>query len=175
MKIRSGFVSNSSSSSFIIGVAEILDEEKVREYLKDNEGWMYKELEIIKTDELDFTVNEDGTTTKVSKNCEVQKVIYDDGEELIVWIKAPTNNEENCSGVVDEPKGKTLIVARIGNNEDDGPFLRDDGFCGLDYSVVNEEYFKNNFPDPYKVLELLKGKEGVTKTVAFKYGVSRCG
>lgn len=175
MKTRSGFVSNSSSSSFIIGVAEILDEEKVREYLKDNKFWNLNKLEIFNTDELDFTVNEDDTTTKISKNCEVQKIIYDDGEELDVRVKAPTNKKELCIGFVDEPTDKTLLVVRVGNNEEDGPFLRDDGFYGLDYSVVNEEYFRNNFPDSYKALELLKGKEGLTKTVAFKYGVSRCG
>jgi len=36
MKIRTGFVSNSSSSSFIIGIAKINDIDKLREYIKDN-------------------------------------------------------------------------------------------------------------------------------------------
>lgn len=35
MKIRSGFVSNSSTSSFIVAIAKILDEEKVRQWIKD--------------------------------------------------------------------------------------------------------------------------------------------
>ncbi len=35
MKIRSGFVSNSSSSSFIVGVARIVNETLFREHLKN--------------------------------------------------------------------------------------------------------------------------------------------
>ena len=36
MKIRNGFVSNSSSSSFIIGIARITNEKKLREYIERN-------------------------------------------------------------------------------------------------------------------------------------------
>ncbi len=36
MKIRKGFVSNSSSSSFIIGISKVSDIEKCNKYIKDN-------------------------------------------------------------------------------------------------------------------------------------------
>lgn len=36
MKVRQGFVSNSSSSSFIIGVGKVIDEDKITSYCKEN-------------------------------------------------------------------------------------------------------------------------------------------
>lgn len=36
MKIRNGFVSNSSSSSFIIAIAEVMNEDALREFLTSN-------------------------------------------------------------------------------------------------------------------------------------------
>lgn len=38
MKIRHGYVSNSSSSSFLIGVAKVKDRDKVEELIKDTYG-----------------------------------------------------------------------------------------------------------------------------------------
>ena len=37
MKIRNGFVSNSSSSSFIIAIAEVVNEEALKEFLKNEQ------------------------------------------------------------------------------------------------------------------------------------------
>ena len=176
MKTRNGFVSNSSSSSFIIGIAEIVNEGRVMKYLRNSKLWEFNRLEILKTNELDFVTNENGTTTYIDKLCEIDKGVSWDGKDILMaWVEAPTNDGESCQGNVEVSPDKTLLIVRIGHNEDDGPFIRQDGFSGLDYSIVNEDYFENEFPDSYKVLELLKGKKGMTNVVAFRYGVSRCG
>lgn len=62
MKKRNGFVSNSSSSSFIIGIAKVNDIEKCRKYIADNkidddvEIRTYKELK--ESDDWSVTVRE---------------------------------------------------------------------------------------------------------------------
>ena len=49
MKIRSGFVSNSSSSSFIVGIAKILDREKFDAWAKSVNA---RDLEVLKVKDL---------------------------------------------------------------------------------------------------------------------------
>ena len=46
MKIRNGFVSNSSSSSFIIGIAKVANERKLKEILEQlyKSDFMIKEI-----------------------------------------------------------------------------------------------------------------------------------
>jgi hypothetical protein len=159
MKKRIGFVSNSSSSSFIIGVAKVLDEEKLKEDLYDID-----DCKIISKKSLEAYLlrNSDG------------RAIPLEGSDL-AGLKAPTNDEEPCYFEVDqlEDDDKILLV-NIGHGEDDGPFYKE-GFYGLDYSIVNEEYFKTNFPDSYKMLEYLKGKDGITERMSYRFGVSRNG
>lgn len=152
MKIRAGFVSNSSSSSFIIGAAKVLDEKKLQEH-------MDTESHLILT----------GKGFKMYALTEDTFAVY---EESVI-IKAPTNKEERCwVHVKDDDK---YLIVRVGHDEGDSMFYKDDYFDGLDYSIVNEDYFKQNFPLSYKALKALQGIEGVTEPVRYLYGVSRSG
>jgi len=65
MKIRSGFVSNSSSSSFILGIAEVLDEGKLRAYMKKHNIQESYDVKIV--DEND-TYEHIYSTVKVNKD-----------------------------------------------------------------------------------------------------------
>ena len=155
MKTRKGFVSNSSSSSFIIGAAKVLDK-----------AWVEALLD-----------RHDDCKIFTRKGLEAHALYHKDWD-LELWkdhliIRAHTNDEEDCWVTLHEGDDCFLVV-NIGHDEEDGPFIRDN-FYGLDYSIVNERYFEKNFPDSYDLLELLKGKEGLTEPLAYRYGVSRNG
>ena len=78
MKIRNGFVSNSSSSSFIIGIAKVANEKKLKQILK----------KIPKEHRNDYVL---GTFEEVAKSNLVQK-IEQHGEFQSIMIEAPVNN-----------------------------------------------------------------------------------
>jgi hypothetical protein len=72
MKIRKGFVSNSSSSSFIIGVAKVNDIEKCRKYIEDNKISGEVELSTYKK-----LKEDNGWTVTIRKNGDVEIESFD--------------------------------------------------------------------------------------------------
>lgn len=112
MKIRNGFVSNSSSSSFIIAYGMIKDRKKLDDYLKKN-GITYEE--------------------SISRWSEVRIVPY-------VEINQSNRNLSctNCISLdipigLDKFKNKEFIIVELGNNEGDSFFWEDDSYeCNWD-------------------------------------------
>ena len=151
MKIRNGFVSNSSSSSFIIGLSKVADEKKLKNILKkvpESEKYSYKL----------------GTFDEILKSSLVSK-IYDNNNVLRkILVFAPVNSGESISIDVDllsccekdtiikqvkNKKGNIVLkkskalwfVICLGNDEGDGldsPFYRYTKFQNfLYYMIVN--------------------------------------
>lgn len=120
MKTRNGFVSNSSSSSFIVGIGKVVDQNRLHKFMTSNK---------IKFDKYNFY------TVKVSdlddkKNC---YSIRTNGDSIVVesfqnnaMIKKDGLNPDD-----------TLVVANIINNEGDtGVFEYDESnWGGINYDI----------------------------------------
>jgi hypothetical protein len=113
MKIRSGFVSNSSSSSFIVGVAKIVDKDKLIAHLAEQS---------IKLDNFNISVVGPNEYENNSISFSIRKDI----------AKAESFQTES-SVKVSSPTDEFLVV-NIVNNEGDGCFMADDD-SDLDHDI----------------------------------------
>lgn len=131
MKIRNGFVSNSSSSSFIIGIAKVANEQKLKEILK----------KVPKEDKDSYVL---GTFEEVTNSPLINKVIINHNNPSFkrekFSIEAPVNssdtiyissnpfNKDTCTLLKTDKKGKRYFVTKkakwfavcSGNDEGDG-------------------------------------------------------
>lgn len=138
MKIRNGFVSNSSSSSFIIGIAKVTNERKLKEILK----------KVPKEDKDSYVL---GTFEEVTNSPLINKVIINHNNPSFkrekFSIEAPVNssdtiyissnpfNKDTCTLLKTDKKGRRYFITKkakwfaicVGNNEGDGgdsPFYK---------------------------------------------------
>jgi hypothetical protein len=158
MKIRNGFVSNSSSSSFIIGVGKI-KANKLEE--------LQKEIESIK-DEIEY--NDDVEIANLKELKEKNSYNFRLHEKYIE-VAAQINWEPSVSIKIDsiEDEGKFLVV-NVGNDEGDGMFWNEDT-DELNYDIVTEDFFVGY---QKKLLDILKNKE-YFEDVEYNIGAGRNG
>jgi len=156
MKIRNGFVSNSSSSSFIIGVAEVTDKAGLDQYCKEHN---------IKLNE-DYDSPELKTGYEIAENKDVYSSIQVRGKEL--YVDAPVNSEPTVSTkfVLE----KTYLIYCHGNDEGDSVFMSDDGY-DLNYDNVDYDYFSEK---EQSVIDIFS-KNKFVKDAEYLFGAGRNG
>ncbi len=133
MKIRKGFVSNSSSSSFIIGVAEVADINKFKKYAKDNnillENGSGSDFALTTWKELrDKDRSKWGDTEKLQDD----KIIV----ESFVCSEVSISSKDMKDGTM------VVVYAYYGNEGDYAFYDNDDSdWSDIDYEKVYEDNF----------------------------------
>jgi hypothetical protein len=156
MKIRFGCISNSSSSSFIIGLAKVKNMKKLREYIS--------KLQIDGTVFIDHI----GNIKKQIKNdkYEMWGISVDDH---YVNVTADVNSDPCISLPYKTDNDKVLIV-KIGNDEGDSPFWNN---YTEEYEYdIDDTYFHG---DQSKILNLLMSDNELIKDSKYLYGAERNG
>jgi len=124
MKIRNGFVSNSSSSSFIISIGKIVDDNKFEKYCKNNDIKLDDDIFKVKLNDIkedvhghwNVSYNDKKECVKVSSfQSEVSLYISDDNDEYFVI------DHRGCEG--------------------DNSF--EDKYGGTDYDITMKHFSKN--------------------------------
>jgi len=149
MKRRAGFVSNSSSSSFIIGIGVIKDENKLRKELKKHGCREY-----------DYEIKE---VSELSSGAGWDSGHYENGN---VVNTACVNYEPTITLEVEDTTSKVLLV-NVGNNEGDGGFGED-----CDYDLVDYDWFS---PAQQYLMDVLENKKIIRDSSGYEYGAARNG
>ena len=157
MKIRSGFVSNSSSSSFIAGIGRIKDVDSFTDMFKKiKEDWNGYSIQILSTSDIlegsnDFCIS-----------------VRQDGKQ--VFVTAPVNTEQEVSVAFDPGNDEKYFSVEIGNDEGDSEFW-DPLHEEMDYSMVDEDWFTGSQAEIIKILQNAE----LFEEVEFVVGAARNG
>jgi hypothetical protein len=138
MKVRKGFVSNSSSSSFIVGIARIADKAKFDAYVKKKGIRLNEEFGDV------YLTSVDG-----SNRWDLQK----QGDRMVV-----ESFQVSASAAIKSPTD-IFFVVNISNNEGDGPFWNEqfgemEYDIGIDYFADCDQEVYAAFFDPESGLEM---------------------
>jgi len=158
MKIRSGFVSNSSSSSFIAGIGIIKDKEKFTK--------MLAELKEKHGGKLEYGCNIRSTSEVLSP--EEAWEVRQDGSKA--YVTAATNAEPEVSVSFDPSADESFFVVDFGNNEGDNDFWNEE-FGEMEYDKVDRDWFVGGQKE---ILEILENRD-LFKEVDHILGAGRDG
>ena len=139
MKIRNGFVSNSSSSSFIIGYGVIKDREQLESYLRENKIELNYEVKILDHNYL----------FECPKDKYWSEDILCGGNDTDLKIPEEYYTEE-------------LFVVEIHNNEGDSYFNQSDYDWDPDYDKARDPSFYSE--QQQKIIKLFDNEEFFSKS-----------
>jgi len=156
MKIRTGFVSNSSGSSFILGIAKVSDIEKFNEYLIKTGN---------KIDGMDLSL----MSVRTIRNTPADRLFF--VEKIYGLIQ--TSNFNDTSVSIEDSKLNNedlLFIVNIVNNEGDQAFQSDADSFTPDYNID-----LTFFPcEQQKLYEWMNENSGLTMIEKI-YGAARNG
>ena len=153
MKTRQGFVSNSSSSSFIIGVGKVQDETKLTQWLKTNGVELNYDVSIVSVKDL----IEDRVYSVKTYNNQVIVESFQDS------VSIPLDTDPNV---------KYFVVNYCGDEGDYAFDPNDDG--DNDYDIVDFDWFPARIQ---KAIEALGKSDSGIDTISSQstYGAGRNG
>jgi len=158
VKKRQGFVSNSSSSSFIVGAGKIKNLDEFNKWAKKNaidaQSGIYTDVSI-------------HTTTELLSCGNWSFGIGGESEKSILWVEEPTNYGGKINAKFDPAGDDHYCVVYISNDEGDYPFWN-----GEDYEYdIDSDYFEGK---QAAILEMLASEDLLENSI-HSYGAGRNG
>lgn len=139
MKIRTGFVSNSSSSSFIIGLANVTNvQEKEYEHMKDYVGIFYSDNIACTRYGREYVMIGD-------RDCDVTRL---DDERYKLTIESFMYSSVTCT-VKDGDK----VFAFYGTGPAGDEYFWDESYGEMDYDKIGLYDFENEDVESYKLCQ----------------------